>query len=465
MTEKRLDWTAQVAQLTEPHRARRARALRARGAALALERRKLFRLSGKVARNDRGRPQGAAPRESAWHSARADTKERLFEKLADCGEGHTLELICRNSSCAERFTVPLGCGQAFFCPTCRKRRANAFRVDFQRKQLGLVGAAQRAGLMGRYRRRSEGGRFSERLVTLTVPHLDEHGQPFNVRERVENLRNTFERFNRLFRDELRAKLRGLSSGITVENSPVGLPMPRGKAAASDELALFDLVSTLRVFEWTPGSDGLGHPHFHLWVFSPYLADTWLRALWSRAYSDVMQPALFCELLVLDVRAAHQCEGGSIANELVKYLTKDWHLSGDRAKRVAPEVFAELYTLVDGRRTRQSSQGLAHWAVPKAKECPCCAYSSDRSHWARVFVNHAVNERATERTSGPLEYPAVPVDGVAPRTRSGELRAAYDAAKDAEWRSSAERRLIARRLGIKPAPVAVLPTSVQLKLPL
>lgn len=373
-------------------------------------------MSAMVARSDRGRPQGAAPRESAWHSSRAKTKRRLFEKIAECGEGHTLELVCRNGKCGERFTVPLGCGQAFFCPACRKRRANAFRVDFQRKQLGLVSAARRAGLMGRYRRRAVGGRFSERLVTLTVPHADEFGESFSVRKRIENLRATFERFNRLFRDELRGKLRGLRSGITVENSPIGLPMPRGKGAASDELALFDLVSTLRVFEWTPGADGKGHPHFHLWVFSPYLSDTWLRALWSRAYADVMQPELVCQLLIVDVRAAHQCEGGRVANELVKYLTKDWHLSGDRVKRVAPEVFAELYTLVDGTRTRQSSQGLAHWAVPKAKECPCCAFSSERMHWARVFVNHAVSERANERTSTPLEYPDQPVAGVAPRTK-------------------------------------------------
>lgn len=427
--QKHSDWTAQVVQLTEPHRERRARALLARGAALALERRKLFRMSGKVARSDRGRPQGASPRESAWHSSRAHTKRRLFEKVAECGNGHTLELICRNATCSERFTVPLGCGQAFFCPACRKRRASSFRVDFERKQLGLVGAAQRAGLMGRYRRRAQGGRFSERLLTLTVPHVDELGAPFSMRDRVLNLRATYERFSRLFRDELRGKLRGLLSGITLENSAVGLPMPRGKSPPRDELALFELVSSLRVFEWTPGDDGLGHPHFHVWLFSPFLDVAWLRSLWSRAYADVLQPSLVCDLLVLDVRAAHQCEGGSIANELIKYLTKDWHLSGDRVKRVAPDVFAELYTMVDGTRTRQSSQGLGHWAVPKEKSCPCCAYSSDRSHWARVFVNHPLGEAATERSSGALEYPDVPGSGVAPRTLNGERQSNDERAKE------------------------------------
>lgn len=444
---KREQWAADVAQLTEPHRERRARALLARGAALAIERRKAFRLSGKVGRTERGRPAGAAPLDSAWHTARALTKRRLFEKVAECGEGHTLELICRNGSCGERFTVPLGCGQAFFCPECRKRRANAFRVDFQRKQLGLVGTAQRAGLLHRYRRRSAGGRFSERLFTVTVPHLSEDGETFNVRERIEHLRATWDRFNRLFRDELRGKLRGLKSGITINNTAVGLPMPRGKAAARDELDLFELVNTLRVFEWTPGDDGKGHPHYHVWLFSPYLDHWHLRWLWARAYADVMQPTRVCILPIADVRGAEDCEGGNVANELVKYLTKDWYLTSDGAKRVAPEVFAELYTLVDGTRTRQSSQGLAHWSLPKAKECPCCAYTSERQHWARVHVNHAIAEQATARTRAVLEWPETPTPGVAPRTeRTDDERPREAGARDplSERREGTSTAQVVRR---------------------
>lgn len=491
----RLDWTAQVAQLTEPHRFRRARALETRGSQLALARRRAFRLDGFAGRTARGKPEGGhqegddgrsravlnrsdedwatrekperearAKLETPWHSARAETKRRLFEKVAECGEGHTLELVCRSGSCGERFTVPLGCGQAFFCPKCRARRATAFRVDFQRKQLGLVGIASRAGLLHRYRKRKVGGRFGERLLTLTVPHLSEDGEPLGVAQRIYDLRNTWDRFNRLWRDELRGKLRGLKSGITIQNSQVGLPVPRGKAKPSDELSLFELVSSLRVFEWTPGEDGKGHPHFHVWIFSPFLDVHWLRSLWSRAYADVVQPKRVCQLLVVDVRSNQDCQSG-IAHELVKYLTKDWHLTGDKAKRVAPEVFAELYSIVDGTRTRQSSQGLAHWAVAKDKSCPCCAFSSERGHWARVFVNHDVQEQANMRSTGPLEYPDVPAVGVAPRTRSGELQEIYNGKQDAAWRSSADRRLLARRLGIKTAHEAVVLPCRQVKLPL
>jgi hypothetical protein len=131
-----------------------------------------------VARDHRHKPQGSVPGHSEWHISRAKGKRYLFEKVATCGDGSTLELVCRNSSCGERFTLPLGCGAAFFCPACRKRRASAFRVDFQRKQLGLVQAANRAGLTHRYRRSvCRRPLLSAKLVTFTIPHDDEHGDP------------------------------------------------------------------------------------------------------------------------------------------------------------------------------------------------------------------------------------------------------------------------------------------------
>lgn len=425
----REDWNDQLAALTELHREKKARAFEARGAALALERRREHRTGGMVARDHRGRAQGSVPTHSQWHSSRARGKRRLFENLATCGEGSTLELVCRNSTCGERFSLPIGCGAAFFCPACRKRRANAFRVDFQRKQMGIVAAANRAGLTHRFRRRAVGGRFSERLLTLTVPHTDEHGAPLGVGERIDVLRATWERFWRLFRDELRGKLRGLQSGITLANSSVGLPMPRGKAPPRDELALFELVSSLRVLEWTPGGDGMGHPHFHVWLFSPFIERARVASLWSRAHAEVTNAQSVCRLLVVDVRAAHDCEGG-LANELVKYLTKDWQVTADGVARVSPEVFAQVYAKLDGTRLRQSSSGLAHWAVARDKSCPCCAFSSEREHWARVFVNNEDQQRSNTPSRGPPIFPPVPT-GV---TSRGELlREEYEAKRAAERR--------------------------------
>lgn len=425
----REEWNGQLAELTALHREQRARAFEVRGRALALQRRREHRLGGAVARDHRGRVQGSVPGHSQWHTSRAKGKRYMFQNIATCGQGSTLELVCRNSSCGERFTLPLGCGAAFFCPACRKRRAAAFRVDFQRKQLGLVAAANRAGLTHRFRRRAAGGRFAERLVTLTVPHTDERGTPLDVGERIDVLVATWERFWRLFRDELRGKLRGFQSGITIHNSREGLPMPRGKAPPRDELSLFELVSSLRVLEWTPGGDGQGHPHMHVWLFSPFIERARIASLWSRAHSEVTAPSEVSRLLVVDVRAAHECEGG-IANELVKYLTKDWQVTSDGVARVSPEVFAQVYAKLDGKRLRQSSAGLAHWAVAKDKSCPCCAFSSEREHWARVFIANEDQQRSQTPSRGPPDLPDVPNT---PLSRGEQLREEYEAKRAAQRR--------------------------------
>jgi hypothetical protein len=501
LESSRDSWTGQLAELTALHREKRARAFEARARELASERRAAYRTGGVVARSDRGKPflgaadesigglqwTGSAWRvapldatresarrecfESTWHTSRARGKRRLFEKLAECGsDGRSLELVCRNSACGEKFSVPVGCGAAFFCPACRKRRAAAFRVDFQRKQLGLVSVASRAGLTQRFRRRAVGGRFGERLVTLTVPHTDERGTPLGVSERITVLRATWERFWRLFRDDLRGRLRGLQSGITLDNTEVGLPMPRGKSAPRSELALFELVSSLRVLEWTPGSDGMGHPHFHVWLFSPFIDRARLASLWSRAYAETTGATELCRLLIVDVRAPHECDGG-LANELVKYLTKDWQVTSDGVERVRPEVFAQVYATLDGTRLRQSSQGLAHWAVARDKSCPCCAFSSEREHWARVFVIQERAQRTQAPSLHPPEYPDLPTTGqAAPLSRAEELRAAYDAKRDAEWRSfagSIYRRPGMLAAGLRPVsepPVAKTHSNLQRKFP-
>jgi hypothetical protein len=171
-------------------------------------------------------------------------------------------------------------------------------------------------------------------------------------------------------------------------------------------------------------------------------------------------------------APHECDGG-IANELVKYLTKDWQVSSDGVKRVSPEVFAEVYAKLDGSRLRQSSQGLAHWAVPKDKSCPCCAFHSEREHWARVFIVNADQQASQAPSPDTPAFPEVPRDGPGTRTRSQELREAYDAKRDAEWRAIS-RHLYARpgmrAAGVVPSEVptsrgteAKTDTDLQLKL--
>ena len=83
-------------------------------------------------------------------------------------------------------------------------------------------------------------------------------------------------------------------------------------------------STLcRMFEWTCGSararaggDTGGHPHFHLWLFAPWIPHRWLQAEWSAALRAVGVPLYDTELARLDLRTFTDFDGRAVA-ELMK----------------------------------------------------------------------------------------------------------------------------------------------------
>lgn len=162
-----------------------------------------------------------------------------------------------------------------------------------------------------------GGRYGERLVTLTIPHHEGD----SVRGRIELVLAAWKSF-----------LKSLN------------------AWARDKGVALEFV---RVLEWTLGSDELGHPHLHIWIFSPFLPQSAL-STWWRAALERAGLRLFGEhekLLEVDVRAAN--DGDALAQELIKYLCKD---IGSDGRYVDPIIFAEVYAALDGRRAIQGSKG-------------------------------------------------------------------------------------------------------------
>jgi len=377
-----------------------------------------------------------------WHESRAKTKRELFERVDACGssEGTKITLVCR--SCKNATPIEVGCGSKWFCPTCRTQQVVKFRKDFNRKRLGLVTAATLAGYTRRNQKKSE--RWGERLATFTLPSRG------SASERIEVLRKTWARFWRLLGDRLRGELGGLSS-ITFDDLAHNFPNGR-PGSAPEFVPIADLLSYLLVFEWTPGKgDGLGHPHLHVWMFSRYIDNKEvLHPLWTRAYHEVARkmgllgPDETVELLVPDVRKADH----DVDRELIKYLTKDWEIQEGGAKRAAPEVFAEVYAQLDGKRLKQSSAGFAKWAVEKANVCPCCLYENQRGHWARVDIEHSLEESKVKEKLGIIVPNGFVLDDEgyykrAPLTAAAdyELRAQFDAKRDSEWSESLERRIV------------------------
>ncbi|HEY2404620.1 MAG TPA: hypothetical protein VGI10_01385, partial [Polyangiaceae bacterium] len=216
--EPREQWLADLKQCTALVREQKARDLEARSRAVGLEKRRAWREAKNVWREertdrtvDRGdrvhragleqadtlrvyndprarggkgdsyvdrdwasladlseRMCGAPELGSRWHLSRAEGRRELFERVDRCGTdgGHQITLVCKG--CKTPIDIEVGCNSHWFCPSCRARTADKFRADFERKRLGLVTAATRAGLTRRRQKKSE--RWGERLLTVTLPH-------------------------------------------------------------------------------------------------------------------------------------------------------------------------------------------------------------------------------------------------------------------------------------------------------
>lgn len=423
---QRSEWLTQVEAVTALHRERKAQRLTERAKAIGKERRQAWREGGQVARSETGNVRTESF-DSQWHLSRAKGARELFGRVRSCAEqdSYRVNLTCRG--CSNKSSIPVGCDSHWFCPTCRVQRAKEYRLELQAKLGGLQSLATRAGLTARSRRHQPGGRFGARFITLTLPHV---GQP---RERIQTLMKTWPRFWRLLSDKLRPRLK--------KHAARGVVIPEGKEGELVGASLWDLVHYLWVIEWTPGSDGDGHPHLHVWLFSPFIDQAELERLWRRAYEDVTGKQV--EKLIVDVRSASN-DSDAAALELCKYLVKDWEVDAGGSKQVRPEVFAQAYAELDGRRLRQTSAGFSDFKLRIEKACPCCGHTAERGHWARVELDHArAEELRAARVHGATGPPHPPPRGETDADLSTEEwmhRRAAERAHDAYLRSDAGREL-------------------------
>jgi hypothetical protein len=325
-----------------------------------------------------------------WHAARARGAAARFASVRECGQVAQIVQVC--PGCATRQTIPLRCADRFFCAGCRAHAARGYRDTFRRQAMGLARAAESVGLAYRRdRNRAAKARelgaelLSERLITLTGPHLEDD----EVGERIERIREAWRYFQRQLAAETRRRLGGGQPMIAA--TPEGLKVVRPA----------DLCHWVAVYEWTAGSDGRGHPHLHVWHFGPFLPHAALKEWWAtalrRASSKLERHARAAEdrtgepwRAVVDVRAVRggvldaATKGGhrtKIDAEIFKYLTKDWQ-EGASGARVSADVYAQVYAAFVGRRLRQSSANFAAFRVPLHRECPCCAFVG---RWHRGIV--------------------------------------------------------------------------------
>jgi len=208
---------------------------------------------------------------------------------------------------------------------CRGLIAAEKRSRFLQARVHWLEELNRAGLIGE---RAGGKRYSEKMLTLTVPHRSTDSVMRRI-ERVVAVRTQFLRkMNKYFRE-----------------------------------CRIQRAHYYRVFEWTLGeTDDIGNPHLHVWLLCPFLDRDHLTLMLRDALDAV---GCGVDHPVLDIRAVKDGQGG--AYELIKYLTKDITASGEK---VPPNVYAQVMEAVEARRLTQPSAGFLGLVTTRAGACEC-----------------------------------------------------------------------------------------------
>lgn len=360
-----------------------------------------------------GHPHASQPYKpgeaSYWHRARAKGIREVMERAKRCGEDAVLGVRC--ASCGdERCNMPLVCSVRFVCVRCRGKIARLRRQAFDAAVAELMPAAAAAGML---RKGAPGGAWSQKLLTLTVPHASP-----DPAERVELLFRALERFGAKLRDYVFERVTGVTrsrwyksrsckhthrkkqrdSCSTRSGSPAPAPALQRRAIGrirswvkGEPERLLELqrepwrwLEYVRVVEWTPGADGLGHPHAHVWLFSPYLDRDWLLEAWGECLRAA--GVRFDGDPVVDVRRVRRAKskdykvpdgrGGwaDVSRELFKYLTKDIAVtddSGGRPVLVDPAVFSEAWRALSAHRLAQTSRNFGRWVLEVVHSCEGC----------------------------------------------------------------------------------------------
>lgn len=324
-------WVLAVGIGTEPHRARRAARFRAR----AIRVRNLAREGGHTERE--------ADHAAQWHLSRAKGQDDRVRTTLACGKnGRTRVTHCQ--ACNANVRSPDVCGSWLFCEPCRGRLITRRRQKIRASVEEWMFTARRMGLLNPKRR---GGRWTMRMLTLTIPQ-NAPGCAKTVVGRVEQFRKAWTHMRKLVRVYLEHRARET----------------RGSPA---------MVHWYAGFEWTPSADRLGHPHAHVAMLSPYIVKETIRDFWRWSIESAgigelrmkgrrLRP-IYTGDLIVDIEEAY---GDDPASELCKYVVKTWE---DNGGRLDADIYSQAYQGIDGRRSYSGSPGfmtLALWAP----ECEC-----------------------------------------------------------------------------------------------
>lgn len=352
-----------------------------------------------------------------WHRDRARGLRRRIENVGRCGS-FQVKRWC--GSCgADQSTVPATCGNWRICESCRGAYQARYRERFESARARELRRGQPLGV-------------SEKFVTLTIPHI----------EPVQDARVLTEAFGR-FREMLMRYL------IKYR----GIEKRRARRLAY-----------VRVLELTPGSERDGHAHLHLWAMLPFIDKRVLAVLWWRALP--FEYRWRCAWVELDgsitlsesdrkaigrrLQGTSRPSGNAaipypsvdiqgvtdgVANELIKYLVKN----RKDGEYIEPELEAELYQAMDGRRAVSTARGF--WTdVCSLSECAECGVLGERFE-VRLELSPTgltrLDESARQARAPPPDTSFVHTRGISPSVvetlREFDESCAQTGSFDSSWR--------------------------------
>lgn len=344
-------------------------------------------------------------RSAVWHRSRAKGQTERFDRALECGSEDVGKTEC--DCCGGRHAVQCECDVWRVCAHCRAHAALERRARFGQARAAVI---QEAAKHGALRRVQKGGAWGEKLVTLTIPHLSwidvewsavperfRHlppGPELTLTLRVELIFAAWRHFTRAWQRWWRKRAR------------------RGVKARF-----------YRAFEWTPGHDGLGHPHFHVWAFCQYIREDVLRAWWKDALRRAGAIIADDVEVMVDVKAI-DTRPNEISRELFKGHKKDavklsrlkcWGRGGEavleyadgwsvvdmaNGERVAPHLAARLYEALEGRHVAHASRGLLPEQLRAT--CPDCGELGSLS----LVIDRTAPQAALQKAFGvgpPAKY--------------------------------------------------------------
>lgn len=453
-------WDSDVARLTEPYRERRAREHEAKAKEqrreVKVERAARLEAEAEIARREGDAAAfvpvpytGDVALAGRWHRQRARGQRERFDRVDSCTKNEIVDIRCE--ACGAKSERAARCRVALVCTSCRGKIAGEKQAKLALNRRAALDLVAKAGLL---RTKRHGGRWSEKFMTLTIPHFACQDIP----RRVAFGRAALARFAPMFAKWLR------------EHPDGGFLDSRGHR----------LARWLRHAEWTPGDDERGHPHWHFYFLGPFieereggrhvLGDMWRRALVLAAkdfaelrgaaleerqrlltVEPVTAPVLrgpltsrrlarltdrersrkrararrsnrdhslgaFMPRPIVDIRKVEP--GHKSLKEIIKYLFKDLvrpqlTLIGNERERgkgtavtymgrLDPPLYAQVYEAYDGTRSTQGSRGFmglaAHLethSLGKGAVCKCCGVFGEWRVLRRPLTLEEQGARAEE----------------------------------------------------------------------